>query len=343
MISRTNIIAIDGSQGEGGGQILRTALGLSALTGRSFAIEKIRANRNKPGLMRQHLTSVNAAAEICGATVTGAHIGSADLTFVPGPVRAGAYRFAIGSAGSTTLVLQAVLPALLTADGTSTLTLEGGTHNPHSPPLDFLRDAFLPIVARMGPRVEIDLERHGFYPAGGGRWRATITPAKTLTPITLNERGPILRRTATALVAALPGEIAKRELAKVQQRLGWEGESLQLRQLSNDQGPGNVVMLKIESEAVTEIFTAFGQKGVSAETVADRVVDDACAYLASAAPVGEYLADQLLIPLVMAGGGSFVTTRATQHLKTNAEVIGQFLGVRFRIEAEGSAVRCSAH
>ncbi|HEX8322994.1 MAG TPA: RNA 3'-terminal phosphate cyclase [Tepidisphaeraceae bacterium] len=334
-------LALDGSQGEGGGQILRTALGLSALTGRPFVIERIRAKRDKPGLMRQHLTAVNAAAEICGAVVDGATIGSSRVAFTPGPVRAGEYCFAIGSAGSTTLVLQTVLPALLTASGPSLITLEGGTHNPHAPTVDFIREAFVPIVNRMGPSVEIELERHGFYPAGGGRWQAAITPAKRLTPITIDQRGAILRRTAKAVVAALSGDIAKRELAKVEQRLGWSGDALQIRQLPADQGPGNVVLLTVECEHVTEVFTAIGQKGVSAESVADAAIDDVRAYLASNAPVGECLADQLLIPLAMAGGGSFVATRATQHLTTNAAVVEQFLPVRIRIDTGGGGVQCT--
>jgi RNA 3'-terminal phosphate cyclase (ATP) len=336
----TSILTLDGSQGEGGGQILRTALGLSALTGRPFAIENIRAKRDRPGLMRQHLTAVNAAAEVCGATVVGAAIGSMALSFTPGPVRAGEYRFAIGSAGSTALVLQTVLPALLTAAGESIITLEGGTHNPHAPPVDFLRDAFLPIVNRMGPRVEIELDRHGFYPAGGGRWHVTVTPAKKLTPIVLNDRGPTMRRVATAIVAALPGEIAKRELGKVAEMLGWGGEELKILQLSADQGPGNVLMLTIESEHVTEVFTGFGQKGLSAEAVAHAAASDARAYLAGGAPVGECLADQLLIPFAMAGGGNFRATRATKHLTTNAEVIAMFLDTGLRLIPDGEGVRC---
>src|SRR6202140_4872670 len=159
------MILIDGSIGEGGGQILRTALGLSMVTGQPFRIENIRAGRDKPGLLRQHLTAVNAAAEICGANVEGAAISSRELSFSPGNVKSGEYTFSIGSAGSTTLVLQTVLPALLAADGPSSLTLEGGTHNPHAPPIDFLEKAFVPLVNRMGPTVHVALERAGFYPA----------------------------------------------------------------------------------------------------------------------------------------------------------------------------------
>src|SRR3954451_14429588 len=168
------MLTIDGSQGEGGGQILRTSLGLSMLAGKPFRITRIRANRDKPGLMRQHLTAVLSAAKICAADVDGAAVGSSQLTFQPGPVTHGEYTFAISTAGSSTLVFQTVLPALLTAAGPSTLHLEGGTHNIYAPPLDFLQKSFLAIVNRMGPTVSIAVDRLGFYPAGGGRWTAAI-------------------------------------------------------------------------------------------------------------------------------------------------------------------------
>jgi RNA 3'-terminal phosphate cyclase (ATP) len=325
------MILIDGSIGEGGGQILRTALGLSMVTGQPFRIEKIRAGRDKPGLLRQHLTAVNAAAAICGASVEGAAISSRELSFTPGKVKAGEYTFSIGSAGSTTLVLQTVLPALLTADGPSSLTLEGGTHNPHAPPIDFLEKAFLPLINRMGPTVNVTLERAGFYPAGGGRFIVNVQPAAKLLPLHLPERGEIKRRLAKAVVAALPGEIAKRELQKVEKMLGWSGEQLQIRQLPNEWGPGNLLTLEIESEHVTEVFTGFGMKAVTAEAVADQAVQQARRYLAAKIPVGESLADQLLLPLALAGEGSFVTHSPTRHTKTNIEVITRFLPVRVAV------------
>jgi RNA 3'-terminal phosphate cyclase (ATP) len=322
------MITIDGSLGEGGGQILRTALGLSMVTGQPFRIEKIRAGREKPGLMRQHLTAVNAAAAICGARVEGADIGAQALAFVPGKMKAGEYAFSIGSAGSTTLVLQTVLPALLTADGKSSLTLEGGTHNPHAPPIDFLERAFLPLVNRMGPKVYVAMQRAGFYPAGGGRFVVNVEPAAKLSPLHLPQRGEIRRRLAKAVVAGLPGEIARRELQKVEKMLGWTGEQLVIRQLADEWGPGNLLTLEIESEHVTEVFTGFGMKGVTAESVAGEAVQAARRYLAGNVPVGEHLADQLLVPLALAGGGSFVTHAPSRHTKTNMEVIARFLPVR---------------
>jgi RNA 3'-terminal phosphate cyclase (ATP) len=245
-------------------------------------------------------------------------------------VKPGEYTFSIGSAGSTTLVLQTVLPALLMADEPSSLTLEGGTHNPHAPPIDFLEQAFVPLVNRMGPTVHVALERAGFYPAGGGRFFVNVTPAK-LTPLHLPERGEIKRRLAKAVVAALPGDIAKRELAKVSKMLGWSDEQLQIRQLPSEWGPGNLLTLEIHSEHVTEVFTGFGEKAVTAEAVADQAVQQARRYLAAQVPVGECLADQLSLPMALAGGGSFVTMAPTRHTNTNIEVITRFLPVRIAV------------
>ena len=325
------MLLIDGSQGEGGGQILRTSLALSMLTGKPFRMEKIRANRDKPGLMRQHLTAVNAAASISSAKVTGAAISSRELSFEPGTVRGGEYSFSIGSAGSTTLVLQTVLPPLLLAKEASSLTLEGGTHNVHAPPLDFLETAFLPIVRRMGPSVHVTMQRAGFYPAGGGRFLATIEPAAKLEPIEMLWRGPITHRLAKAVCAALPGEIGLRELDIVRKGLGWSDDALQIRQLPEDQGPGNIFTIELASATVTEVFTGFGQQGVPAERVATDAMHEAQRYLKSGVPVGRHLADQLLIPFAMAGGGAFLTQKLTRHTLTNIEVIRRFLDVSVQV------------
>jgi RNA 3'-terminal phosphate cyclase (ATP) len=330
------MIVVDGSIGEGGGQILRTSLGLSMVTGQPFRIEKIRAGRPKPGLLRQHLTAVAAAASICGATVEGASIGSQSLAFTPGAVKPGEYTFSVGSAGSTTLVLQAVLPALLTASGPSSLTLEGGTHNPYAPPVDFLERAYVPLVNRTGPQVHVALERAGFYPAGGGRLFVNVEPAARLSPLHLPERGEIRRKLAKAVVAALPGSIALRELERVERMLGWSGDQLQIRQLPGEWGPGNLLTLEVESEHVTEVFTGFGMKGVTAEAVAEDAIKQVRKYLADGVPVGTCLADQLLLVLALAGGGSFRTQSPTRHTTTNIEIIHQFLPVRFSMTGQAN-------
>jgi RNA 3'-terminal phosphate cyclase (ATP) len=327
-------VRIDGSFGEGGGQILRTSLSLSLVTGKSFRIVNIRANRQKPGLLRQHLTSVLAAAEVGDGKVDGALLGAKALTFVPGRVRAGDYRFAIGTAGSGTLVLQTILPALMTASAPSRIEIEGGTHNPAAPPFDFLQRSFLPLVEQMGPTVKVELLRYGFYPAGGGRFVAEITPCAQLQPITVGERGEITRRRVVAVVANLPYHIARRELDTVAKLLDWEAECLSSEDTKNSVSPGNLVMIELRSSAVTEIFTAFGKLGVSAEDVATDAAEQARAYLKSNAAVGEHLADQLLLPMALAGGGSFTAFGLNMHAKTNMHVIQQFLAVQFDVREQ---------
>jgi RNA 3'-terminal phosphate cyclase (ATP) len=326
------MLTLDGSFGEGGGQILRTALGLSLVTGTPFTIERIRAGREKPGLLRQHLTAVQAAAEVGKAEVAGAAIGSRALTFKPGRVGPGTYAFSVGTAGSATLVLQTVLPALLAASGPSTLTFEGGTHNPWAPPFDFLEKAFLPLLGRMGAPVAVRLERRGFYPAGGGRFTAEIRPAPRLARLDLPERGAVRAIRAAAVVAALPADIARRELRALAGRLPLDPSRGSVVEDDVSAGPGNAVLVEVESEHVTEVFTGFGEKRVSAERVAGRVADEVRAYLDAGVPVGEHLADQLLLPLAQAGGGSFATLPLSLHATTNIEVIRKFLGVSIEVE-----------
>jgi len=327
------MIMIDGSFGEGGGQILRTSLALSLVTGKPFVIDRIRAGRKNPGLLRQHLTAVNAAVEISNAEVSGATMGSKELTFAPGSVAHGDYAFAVGTAGSATLVLQTVLPALLIASGPSNLILEGGTHNPFAPPFDFLARAFLPLVSRIGSGVEAVLERPGFYPAGGGKFSVRISPTPDLKPLDLSVRGNIVGRKAKAVVANLPRAVAQRELSLIGTKLSWPGEWLSAEVVDNSRGPGNVVMLEIECEHVTEVFTGFGERGVRAEAVADQPVQQARRYLASDAAVGEYLADQLIVPMAIARGGSFTSGPLSRHATTNIEVVKKFLDVTISVTA----------
>ncbi len=332
------MLKIDGSLGEGGGQILRTALGLSMVTGTPVRIEKIRAGRKKPGLRRQHLTAVQAAQSISGAEVQGIAEGSGELTFRPGAVRPGSYRFDVGTAGSTTLVLQTVLPALLSVPAPSQLTILGGTHNAWSPPLDFLSVAFLPLLERMGATVEARLGRHGFFPAGGGRIEVRIAGVSTWKRLDLLDRGPIVSRRARALVARLPRHIAQRELEVVRRRLGWNHDCLAVERIEDSNGPGNVLLLEIRAQHVDEVFAGFGRRGVSAEKVAAGVVTEAKDYLEADVPVGPYLADQLLIPMALAGGGSFRTMPLSQHTLTNIEVIRRLLDVRIVAVPVGEGV-----
>lgn len=329
------MITIDGSMGEGGGQILRTSLGLSALTGQPFRITDIRKNRAKPGLARQHLTAVRAAAEVCGAQVRGDAMRSTELTFEPGTVKPGAYHFAVGTAGSANLVLQTVLPPLMLADEPSELILEGGTHNDKSPPFHFLERAYAPLLRRFGPGLELSLQRWGFVPAGGGRFTAQITPVSRLEPVVLLERGPSEQVRAEAVVSALPRSIARRELAVVGERLGVHKSRRRVVVVDDPQGPGNAVLLTVESAHVTEVFTGFGRKGRAAERVAAEVCDRVEAYLGRTAPVGRYLADQLLLPMALAGTGALRTGPPTLHTTTHVDVIAKFLPVSFAVEELG--------
>lgn len=326
------MIIIDGSAGEGGGQILRSSLSMSLLTGKPFRMENIRAGRKNPGLMRQHLTAVNAAAEVADAGVSGNSIGSSLLEFTPGPVKPGKYSCSIGSAGSCTLVLQTILPALLTAGDKSEITLEGGTHNPFAPPFDFLEKAYLPLISRMGAKVSAELEFCGFYPAGGGKFRVKIEPAQKLTAIDILERGEITSRKARSLIAQLPYDIGKRQLGVISSAFGWTGDMLAVEQVKNSRGPGNVLVVEIQSRNITEVFTGFGEKGVLAETIAAGTADEVKDYLSAGVPVGKHLADQLLIPMAMAGGGSFRTMSPSRHTMTNIAVLKQFLDVSIEIK-----------
>jgi RNA 3'-terminal phosphate cyclase (ATP) len=334
--SGSPILTIDGSHGEGGGQILRTSLALSLVTGIPFRMVRIRARRAKPGLMRQHLTAIQAAAQVGNATVEGAYIGAGELIFKPGTVVPGSYSFAVGTAGSATLVLQTVLPVLLQARGKSTLKLAGGTHNPFAPPFDFLQRSFLPLINRMGPRVEATLEQYGFYPAGGGCFTVEIEPTAILRPIELTTQGDILHRSVRAIVARLPRSIALRELDAVRKRFAWPEESFVVEEVQHSRGPGNILFIELHSENVTEVATGFGEQGITAEQVAEHTVRAARQYLAGRAPVGCYLADQLLLPMALAGKGCFRTTALSFHALTNIDIIQKFLSLPITVEQDDS-------
>ncbi len=321
------MIELDGSQGEGGGQVLRTSLTLSMITGQAVRIVNIRANRSKPGLMRQHLVAVQAAAEVCGADISAVQVGAQTLEFRPGRIRGGNYSFAIGTAGSSMLVLQTLLPALLYADTPSTVTVSGGTHNPKAPPAEFLQRAYGRAMAAMGARIEFRLERHGFYPAGGGIMSASVQPCAQLQQLALLAPGARRDGYAESFIAAVPYSVAQRELDTVGTAMGWSGQQLRPRQLPDKHGPGNVLLITLDSEHVTEVFAGFGEKSVSAETVAKQAVQDARFYMASGAAVSEHLADQLMLPMALAGGGAFTVDRVSLHARTNADVIKRFLPV----------------
>ncbi|MDA0586733.1 MAG: RNA 3'-terminal phosphate cyclase [Planctomycetota bacterium] len=326
------MITIDGSMGEGGGQIVRSSLALSIVTGRPVTIENVRARRKKPGLKRQHLTALRAAARISMASVAGDELGSSRFEFTPGQLTAGDYHFDIGTAGSTMLVLQTILPALIVADGPSRVTFEGGTHNPMAPPFDFLQKAYAPLVERMGPKIKLALVRPGFYPAGGGRVEMAITPEPKLGRLDLMTRGKIVDRRVRAIVSGLPRSIAERECLTATRKLDWPEHYGSVEIVDSLRGPGNVVFVEVRSKNVTEVFTGFGEKTKRAEQVAEDAARQTRRYLKAGVPVGEFLADQLLLPLGIgaslgSGGGQFRTLELSRHSKTHIDVLREFLDI----------------
>lgn len=331
----SDFIEIDGSEGEGGGQVLRSALALALHTGRAFRITNIRASRGKnPGLMRQHLAAVKLAAAVGAAEMQGAELGSMTLEFRPQTLICGRHHAAVGGAGSATLVIQTVLPALLLAPERTELVVEGGTHNMAAPPFDFIDRVYRPLLVRMGPWIAFELERHGFFPAGGGLIKATIDPVASLKPLSLESRGAPRQRLARALISRIPAHVGQKELDRVKSRMGWR--ELEIVEVPDSPGPGNVLQLEQVHDEACELVTAFGKIGRSAMTVADDAVDQMRAYLAHEAPVGEHLADQLLLPMAISGGGTFRCAAPSSHSRTNLDVIRRFLEIEaeFRQEDE---------
>lgn len=329
-------LIVDGAQGEGGGQVLRTALTLSILTKQPIEVINIRANRKKPGLLRQHLTSVLAAQTICGATTEGVKLGAGRIRFSPGEIVPGDYHFVIGTAGSTVLVCQTILPVLALANKGSSVIVEGGTHNGMSPSLCFFEQSYLPLIQKMGIQCQVERSALGFYPAGGGKWKILINPAKNLSRIELAEATSNYAAAPEncrlkALVSQLPRSIGEREIKTAKALLNWHDATSEVIEV-NSPGPGNSLQLRISSQTHTSVFEVVGEMGVSAERVAKRCAGRVRKFVHSQAAVEEQLADQLLIPMVLTGGGNFTTTKPTLHTVTNIEVIKLFLDIDIAVE-----------
>jgi RNA 3'-terminal phosphate cyclase (ATP) len=324
------MISIDGSEGEGGGQMLRYACALSLLTGQAFTIQNIRGGREKPGLMRQHVTAIEAACVIGNAECSGLTVGSSSITFRPGTVTPGSYHFAVGTAGSTALVFQTVMVPLMLADKPSRLVIEGGTHALAAPPFEFIERTLLPVINRMGPTISAKLVRHGFFPRGGGRIEIEIAPAP-LRAIELIDRGKNGPVQATAIIAGIPFDVADRELKSAQKVLAdWPAEAFVTRQLPADQGPGNALMLDASFAHVTEVMSGFGKLGVPAERLATTAAKRMAGYIASGAFAGPYLQDQILLPMALAQSGAFSTVKISEHTQTAIGLIERFLGTGFK-------------
>lgn len=332
------MLTIDGSFGEGGGQILRSSLALSLVTRTPVRLVNIRANRDKPGLRPQHLTGVLAAAKVGTAEVRGAAVGSSELTFTPQEISPGEYHFQIGTAGSTVLVAQTVLPALMLCEQTSRLVIEGGTHASGAPPFDFLERTYLPQLARMGLPVSAKLVRAGFYPNGGGRIELTIQSPQTHRPLKLEEHDARPKLRAIALVSQLPEHVGERECRRLEYKLKLRGDASRVEVVREPRGPGNAVLVEIVGKHVTEVVSAFGKRGKPAEKVADEAARLANDYLKQPTPVGEHLTDQLLLPMALAAGGTFRCGKPSLHTETNIHVIRQFLDVPITCEQEADDV-----
>lgn len=325
------LIQLDGSRGEGGGQILRSALALSVITGKAFEMVKIRAGRSKPGLRNQHLTCVLAAQAISAAEVVGAELDSQELLFEPQTLVGGTYHFEQPGAGSAMLVLQTVLMPLLLADTPSRLTLTGGTHNPLAPPFDFIERSFVPCLRKMGADISLTLDQAGFFPAGGGKCRVEIQPVGSLQPLHLSPETGVQRHQGKVLIANLPEHIAEREL-KALKGSPWErAEIVYLK----SRGPGNLILLESQSEQLCTIHEGFGEKKLPAEQVVQKLLSRAMHHFKSKLSVEEYLADQLLLPMALAGGGSFYTSELSQHTRTNIETIQTFLDISIQVKTYG--------
>lgn len=334
------MIEVDGAFGEGGGQIIRTSLSLSAITGEPVHVRNVRANRSKPGLLRQHLTALNAVAEICGGKTSGAELGSGEVTLTPGSIRAGKYDFSVGSAGSANLVLQTVLPVLQHAAGLSEVTVQGGTHNSGSPPYPFLEECFFPALRMIGHDVESELVRYGFYPAGGGEIRIHVNGGAETTALNWVDRGDEMECSAEAIVSNIGNDVAKRELQTVAKELNLNFDEACRFNYPKAQGPGNALLGRMKSGGRTVMFVQFGERGVSAEQVGKRVAKQMKSFMASGAAVDHHLADQLLLPMALGRGGVFSTTRPSLHTTTNAEVISKFTGKTIRLDQEDNRTIC---
>ena len=342
------MIEIDGSYREGGGQILRTALSLSCLFQKPFRIFNIRKGRKKPGLMPQHLTCVRASQLIANAKVKGDDVGSTELLFSPGEVKSGDFFFDIGTAGSTSLVLQTVIPSLIFSKAKTIVTLKGGTHVPFSPSYDYLAGIFSSFLKKIGVNIKLSIESYGFYPKGGGKVRAEILPVQEIKSLRIAARGTILRMSGYSGVGNLPFSIAERQKNALVEKLfpsvipphpplikwGFENIAIELLNVSTP-GQGTFIYLQSESEHTIAGFTSLGERRKMAEVVGEEAAIEFYAYYSTDAGLDPHMADQIVLYLSMCDKESvFTTSCITEHLMTNLWVIGLFHEYQCSVEGE---------
>jgi RNA 3'-terminal phosphate cyclase (ATP) len=329
-----NTVEIDGSFGEGGGQILRTSLSLSCITSRPLRIFNIRKGRKKPGLMPQHITCVNAISEISNAEVSGNEIGSTELLFVPKKINPGDYIFDIKTAGSSSLVLQTLLPPLIFAESPSQITIKGGTHVPFSPPYHYITEVFIPMLKRLGIKMEYSINKYGFYPKGGGEVSFKIFPVKKIKGLNLISRGELLSIRGYSGVSRLPIHIAERQRDSLLQKIYPFSAKVEILNVSS-LGEGTFVFLKAEYENTLAGFSSLGKSGKPAEDVGKEAVEQFINFHNTQACLDSHLSDQIVIYLSLCGEDtSFTTSRITQHLMTNLWVIEKFLRINYHIEGD---------
>jgi RNA 3'-terminal phosphate cyclase (ATP) len=334
------MLTIDGSHGEGGGQVLRTSLSLSALLGRDLRIVNIRAGRSKPGLAAQHLTSARAAAAVCGASLEGDRIGSMEIEFRPRELRGGRYQFEVGTAGAATLVMQTVLPALLFAPNSSHVQVHGGTNVQWSPPHEYISEVFLPVIGEMGAEVALECLLPGFFPKGGGCIEARVQPLEhALTPLDWRERGGLRSLTAYSVAESrLPSHIVRRQIEAAREALGSAGVRA-LESRPSSRCPGTSLVITASFDHGRAGFTALGRRGKSAEQVGQEAGGETARFLEGATSLDRHLADQLLLYAAIAGGRTeFVTDGVTEHVRTNAWVIEAFIDVDITINESTGVV-----
>ncbi len=337
------IIEIDGSQGEGGGQLLRTSTALSALVNKTVKIYNIRAKRSEPGLKPQHATAINALARITQANVTGVKVGSSSITFDPDKPQGGRFKFDIGTAGAISLVLQTLMPCAAFAQSPTELEIRGGTDVAWSPPIDYITNVTLPILMKMGYRSEIVLSRRGHYPRGGGLVRAIIDPIKKLSPLNLTERGEILSVKGISHAVRLPKHVAQRQADSAENRLkkaGFKDVEIKLEWYEKGKdphlGPGSGIVLWADTDSGSVIGgDALGERGKPAEKVGEEAADKLLKEIERDAPIDSHLGDMLIPYLAVADGRSQIkVTELTLHLLSNIAVTEKILNIKFNVEGK---------
>lgn len=340
------MLDIDGSHGEGGGQLLRTAVALAAITGREVTVRDIRAKRAKPGLAPQHVVAVRAVAALCRGRVEGLSLRSREVRLAPGALTGGEYRFDIGTAGSISLVLQAILPVMTMSAATTTVTVTGGTDVRQAPPVDYLRHVLLPLLARMGIRVELDVIHRGYYPRGGGEARISVMPVPShrLQPLALDEPGDLVSIRGHAHVSRLPEHIAIRMRDAAFERLApVPGVSprvdVEVLDPARAVGTGGGIVMWAQTQGAVLGAARVAERGIRAETLGNAVGDELAADLAAGATVDLHAADQLLVYFALAQRGSYLVRSVTTHARTAMWLIEQFLPVRFALVPKGDLIR----